>query len=215
MVKVYIDLSDLCKLAKYSWYRKSNQYIAADVYINKKRTHLYLHRQIMQAPDNLVVDHVNGNVLDNRKSNLRVVTQAFNGHNRHNRTHKYLGVYPVTKNGSWNVKLAGMSLGTYYTEDDAALVADQAARLLYNRNDAAVNLPEKEWPGHVDIFTTSKYGYKGVERNHIGKFSARYQREHLGCFTTAEEAYAVYASRYWQELWQYVRNIRDTRKRST
>lgn len=45
---------------------------------------VYLHRFLMEPPDGLVVDHINGDGLDNRRSaNLRVVTQSTNLLNRH------------------------------------------------------------------------------------------------------------------------------------
>lgn len=44
--------------------------------------YIYLHRFIMKPSENLVVDHINGNGLDNRRVNLRVVTQRENMKNR-------------------------------------------------------------------------------------------------------------------------------------
>ena len=43
---------------------------------------IYMHRRIMVPPDGLVVDHIDGDGLNNRRSNLRVCTQAQNMLNR-------------------------------------------------------------------------------------------------------------------------------------
>jgi hypothetical protein len=43
---------------------------------------IYLHRFIMNTPDGMDTDHINGNRLDNRKENLRVCTRSQNNMNR-------------------------------------------------------------------------------------------------------------------------------------
>jgi len=45
------------------------------------RQFLKLHRVLTEAPDETVVDHINGDTLDNRKSNLRVTNRFVNMHN--------------------------------------------------------------------------------------------------------------------------------------
>jgi len=40
-----------------------------------------MHRIIMNCPPGLLVDHINGNGLDNRKENLRIVTVEVNNNN--------------------------------------------------------------------------------------------------------------------------------------
>src|SRR5687768_11145590 len=43
---------------------------------------IFMHREIMQAPDGMDVDHINCNKLDNRRQNLRLCTRADNLRNR-------------------------------------------------------------------------------------------------------------------------------------
>jgi hypothetical protein len=49
-----------------------------------------MHRQLMDVWDTRIVDHVNGNGLDNRRENLRIGTQAQNCVNRKQTPGKYL-----------------------------------------------------------------------------------------------------------------------------
>lgn len=82
-LKCYIDTEDFSKIKDYHWsaYKVKNEYYAQS-FKNGKRT--YMHRLIMETPDNLVVDHINGNGLNNVKSNLRNVTKQQNSSNRVN-----------------------------------------------------------------------------------------------------------------------------------
>lgn len=83
-----VDLDDLPKLMefKYKWrayYDKDTKsfYCTAHIYRNKKRTTIRLHRFIMNPPENLQIDHINNNTLNNRKCNLRIVTNQENQFN--------------------------------------------------------------------------------------------------------------------------------------
>lgn len=79
-----------------------------------KRGVIYLHRQVMKAENGTQVDHINGNPLDNRKSNLRLATHSENMRNRKlqkNNTTGYKGVWFNKKRKRYiaTIKINGQS----------------------------------------------------------------------------------------------------------
>ncbi len=101
----------------------------------------YLHRFIVWAiPKGEVVDHINGNALDNRRDNLRIVTVTVNAANRHYMHRRNTtGVRGVIfdKRGRekpWSARIfanwKNYSLGTFATIEEATL-ARQHAELKY------------------------------------------------------------------------------------
>tara|TARA_R110002073_G_scaffold83808_1_gene199674 strand:+ start:1093 stop:1494 length:402 start_codon:yes stop_codon:yes gene_type:complete len=101
--KIIIDTEDWNAVNKNSWHilcPKRNNYPYARAMITlpdapwikrkdhpsfrQKQTGLQLHHLIMGKPSSgMVIDHINGNGLDNRKCNLRFVTPSQNQQNRH------------------------------------------------------------------------------------------------------------------------------------
>lgn len=89
---VCIDTDDLERLIDfgYSWTARKDKYrdcyyICCNATLERGRKKAVpLHRFIISATEGLVVDHINGNTLDNRKNNLRMATKAENGQNRVN-----------------------------------------------------------------------------------------------------------------------------------
>jgi hypothetical protein len=77
-IEFIVDAEDSQKISKYAWYISQQGYVMNDSI--KKST--LLHRFIMKANNGFVVDHINHNTLDNRKSNLRVVTPTENSMNQ-------------------------------------------------------------------------------------------------------------------------------------
>ena len=115
--RAIIDLEDVKKCKQYKWHvRKScNQmYVITSLPDNKK---IHLHRFILEYDGVLFVDHINRNPLDNRKCNLRLVTNSQNSANNGK-----LGVSRL-KNGKWiascmrNYK--NIYIGTYLTREEA------------------------------------------------------------------------------------------------
>lgn len=86
---------------------------------------VYLHRLIVEAPEGLEVDHIDGNGLNNLRSNLRVVSHRQNMENIHvSKTSKYPGVYWNPAANKWQAyaNRGGKSiyLGVFSREIDAA-----------------------------------------------------------------------------------------------
>lgn len=74
----YFDLEDYDKISKYNWSINGSGYL---INTSEEKT-ILMHRYIMNAPDNLLVDHINHNTLDNRKENLRLCTYTQNNINK-------------------------------------------------------------------------------------------------------------------------------------
>jgi hypothetical protein len=97
------------------------------------------HRIVCSASDGLQVDHINGNKLDNRKSNLRVVTSMQNSWNLHkvsrlNKSGK-TGVSWHNKSNQWRSRIVinrkRIELGLYSNLENAIKVRREAELLYY------------------------------------------------------------------------------------
>jgi hypothetical protein len=94
-----------------------------------------IHRFLMDAPSDKVVDHINRNTLDNRRSNLRLTTQRKNSHNRGPSKNNRFGmrnVYYNRRDDNFRVSLCvdgnRMFFGSFKDLKEAEKVAVQARR---------------------------------------------------------------------------------------
>lgn len=97
-----IDSEDLELLSKYSWNFGYHGYAVTT--INKKFYNL--HQLLFKIPKGKMIDHINHNKLDNRKSNLRICTNAQNQWNQKkklNKISKYKGVTFAKARNKWQV----------------------------------------------------------------------------------------------------------------
>lgn len=89
------------------------------------RVTIHLGRLLMGNPAGMVVDHINGDGLDNRRSNLRVCTRLGNAQNRHGVTKStgVRGVRYLPWSGRWQARILvngkSIALGTRATKEEA------------------------------------------------------------------------------------------------
>jgi hypothetical protein len=99
--------------------------------VNGKRVHVRLHRLLMNCPRNLVVDHINGDSLDNRRENLRICTSKENSQNRKMDSKRnksgYKGVSFNKQQSIWRAFVANKLIGCFETAEQAAMAYDIAA----------------------------------------------------------------------------------------
>lgn len=103
-----------------------------------KKTMELMHRSIMKPPCGLVVDHINGNGLDNRRCNLRICSQSENLINskiRSSNTTGYKGVFrnKNTKFGKkWFARITRnykmTHLGSFNTAEEASFAYKEASK---------------------------------------------------------------------------------------
>ena len=133
LYKTTVDPDLLYKLSKFRWCISNGGYAARR---NGNKT-MQMHRYIIQAPSEMEVDHINGNKLDNRRCNLRLVTRTQNNANRGIASNNTSGYKGVSWNKSLNlwmvyVKLNRKRIVKYAkTKEEAAIKYNQMASALF------------------------------------------------------------------------------------
>lgn len=135
-----VDDVDFELVSKYVWHldtHKGTKYARTNI----RRKKVRMHRLIMGCRSDELVDHVDGDGLNNTRSNLRLCNKIDNGRNsfkrRSDRSSTYKGVSRIKKTGKWRsyIKLGDKQkhLGHFNTEKEAAKAYNQAASLHYGK----------------------------------------------------------------------------------
>lgn len=130
-----VDYKDFKKLSRHKWHlsivrsRNSIRYYAStNIRENGRKIQIRMHRLLLSPPKPLIVDHIDGNGLNNTRSNLRVCTKSQNNANRLARTNSYSrlkGVYflGLHRKKQWTATIVHKGirhfLGTFFTKEDA------------------------------------------------------------------------------------------------
>ncbi len=137
-----VDDSDYSWLSKFKWHYAEWKGIGYAKKNNKGKIPaiLKMHRLVIGAKDGEKVDHINRNTLDNRKANLRLVTQSQNMMNTGLRKTNKSGIKGVcftSREGKWLASIwkdrKQIYLGYFDDKKDAALAYNKAALELHGQ----------------------------------------------------------------------------------
>jgi hypothetical protein len=152
-----VDAEDFEQLNKFKWYPEKSRRTFYAIRNEKKQgcgnkqIIVKMHRLIMNSPPDLSIDHINHNGLDNRKANLRIVSQTQNVWNARKWATKcssrYKGVNFTKMNNKWRAKIMHkrkwFNLGYFDDEESAARAYDAKARELFGEY-SCLNFPEQK-----------------------------------------------------------------------
>lgn len=164
-----VDKEDYDNVTQYSWCKSTEGY--ANGSINKVQIRMH-HFIFGKAPKGQVVDHINGNKIDNRRENLRFATKSLNGHNiskQAGTSSQYKGVYRNKQKNKWtcNLRIEGKQycLGAFDEEIEAAKKYDTFVLLHFGKDARTNNLVKYEDIKDIDINTLIKKKNKIVNKD--------------------------------------------------
>jgi hypothetical protein len=148
-----VDDEDYEYLCQWKWLFIKQGYAARNAhlgYINGKQKQrlVFMHRQILNAPEEMHVDHINGDGLNNSRLNIRLCTKAQNRMNRKPQlgTSKYKGVCWDKANSKWLASIAvngkSKTIGRFLCEIEAAAAYNECAKDFHGEFARLNNLQE-------------------------------------------------------------------------
>ena len=134
-----VDDEDYDELSRFNWQVDEWGYaVRYQGLPGGKQTTIRMHRQILNAPRGVEIDHVNRDTLDNRRENLRVATRRQNMANTSKgprNTSGFKGVSSDRARGTFRATIKGpeksVFLGRFTTAVAAAKAYDVAALKMF------------------------------------------------------------------------------------
>lgn len=136
-----VDDEDFERLTQWKWrYGGQHSYAVRTQYYHdgtrgRGRT-IQMHRVVMNASKGVMIDHINGDKLDNRKENLRFCNNGQNQSNspskrRSSSTYKGVNFHRNKWRATITVNKKGIHLGTYDSEEKAAMAYNAKAKEMF------------------------------------------------------------------------------------
>lgn len=150
-----VDDEDYERLMQWKWYTVKHR---ASFYAHSTLEKLKMHRIVMNAPKGVLVDHIDGNGLNNQKKNLRLCTNSQNLINRGLPSNNTIGYKGVSSNGNtgrfWKAEIKKddkkIYIGNYKTPEEAAKAYDRKAIELFGEF-AWLNFPDDVEPRQISL----------------------------------------------------------------
>ncbi len=217
-----VDDCDYEKLSQYRWSLNVGGYASGGGRAARELGHHFMHRVVYPPTEGLMPDHINGDRLDNRRENLRLVTPSQNMMNtkiRSNKVSKYKGVWwnAIAKLWACAIQKEGVStpLGYYRTQRDAAIAYNEAARIHFGEYAKLNDIPEFDEDDKRIVKIRPRRGgisnYTGVTNKGGGweAFIGRNgKKRNLGTYPSEKFAALVYDAaaieRYGEDAIQHV-----------
>jgi hypothetical protein len=139
-----VDDEDFEEINKHKWYyvKRGGGYAARKVC----GVNFYMHRFILNTPNGMETDHVNGDSLNNTRCNLRICTHSQNLKNQRLSINKnrYKGVSFASREKKWRttigVNMKKIHIGYFDDAELAARAYDEAAKKYFGEF-ARLNFP--------------------------------------------------------------------------
>lgn len=145
-----VDATDIPIIKEFRWYgMKRGEVFYAYSKISSHK--ILMHRLVIHANNNQIVDHIDHNGLNNRRTNLRICSQqenTFNSRSSKNSSSRFVGVSYIKQDKKWisYLKKDGKIVHRqrHATELEAAQARDEAAKIFFGKF-AHLNLKENNY----------------------------------------------------------------------